>query len=596
MSNSVLNIIIRSISEGGGAQGTGDDLKKAKQRADDFKKALGFATAAVATLGLVAKKAFDFAKEGAGIELLETRFDRLATSIGTTGEALEDDLGDATEGMLSRTDMLRSSVDLMSLGLANSHDEAVRLAAVVSGLDMNLNQLTLTLTNKTTMRFDALGVRVDGFKEKLKALEKQGYSTDEAFKLAFLEQAEDQIERVGNVADTSMGEIKQFEAAWKDYSDTVKLTIASALLPEIKAMNDEHRMREELQEALDEGIITRKQLTKATGNYFWKMMNLNEAYALLIPQEKAVGMSAAETAEHIAGLQWALKGVEEVSPEVIEGFVGVIDEMDRLEDLMSGELGNAFDEFDEKQITLIGRTETLEGEIAELEGLAYLNTRQKQELNDLQTELGEVEAQVIKNKEEHAKATKSILFDMIQQRMAVDGLSAEEQKALSAIAADWGLIDETTKLAYDSFDELFEEIITDGAISATELMAINEWAGEIAGDYDINFNVSVNGSVPSLGGYVDETDPGGYSDEIYDTKYGAASGADFTVPDTPQFAGDGFGPVFFDAGERVIAVPKGQQGPAGGGGSTVVNVYLDGKLIERTVAKGLRKQGYNNRL
>ena len=57
------------------------------------------------------------------------------------------------------------------------------------------------------MRFDALGISVDGFDEKVKALEETGLSASEAFNEAFLQQAEEQIKKVGDVANTSEGHL-----------------------------------------------------------------------------------------------------------------------------------------------------------------------------------------------------------------------------------------------------------------------------------------------------------------------------------------------------------------------------------------------------
>ena len=80
-----------------------------------------------------------------------------------------------------------------------------------------MNQLVLTLTNQTTMRFDALGVSVADFDEKVKALEESGLSAQDAFTEAFLQQAEEQIEKVGSAADTTMGNFMQLEAAVKTF-------------------------------------------------------------------------------------------------------------------------------------------------------------------------------------------------------------------------------------------------------------------------------------------------------------------------------------------------------------------------------------------
>ena len=127
---------------------------------DKLKSMMGTAAAAagaLAAVGLAVKEVYDGIKEGAELEYARTRFDNLASSIGTVSDALLGDLRDATKGMMSDAELVAGAADFMALGLAKSHDEVVRLTSVAGSLGMNMNQLVLTLTNKTTMRFDALG-------------------------------------------------------------------------------------------------------------------------------------------------------------------------------------------------------------------------------------------------------------------------------------------------------------------------------------------------------------------------------------------------------------------------------------------------------
>lgn len=216
------------------AQKAGDTVKKQKVSFTELNSAIQIAGQALQVL----KKGYDFAREGAQIDFLQSKFGNLSASIGTTSDALMGDLREATRGTLSDMELMASVTDLVGLGLANSHDEAVRLAKVSAGLGMNMNQLVLTLTNMTTMRFDALGVRVDGFKDKVKALEEQGYSTDAAFKEAFLQQAEAQLQTVGNAADSTAGEFMILEASIKNAWDALKLMTSDAVGPGIKEFND----------------------------------------------------------------------------------------------------------------------------------------------------------------------------------------------------------------------------------------------------------------------------------------------------------------------------------------------------------------------
>jgi hypothetical protein len=162
-----------------------------------FAITAGVVIGVLTAVGFAAKAAFDFARQGAELEYTAQKFDRLAASIGTTSDALMGDLRAATRGTVSDAQLMASATDFMALGLAKTHAEAVRLAKVAGGLGMNMNQLVLTLTNQTTMRFDALGVSVDGFQAKVDALKAAGMSANDAFKAAFLQQAEEQLARVG---------------------------------------------------------------------------------------------------------------------------------------------------------------------------------------------------------------------------------------------------------------------------------------------------------------------------------------------------------------------------------------------------------------
>jgi hypothetical protein len=171
---------------------------------------------------------YDITREGAAMEFATTRFGNLAESIGTTADVLLVDLRTATRGTISDMELVASASQLMQLGLADNHDEVVRLARVAGALGMNMNQLVLALANKTTMRFDQLGISVVGFDDKVKALEKTGLSAEEAFGEAFLQQAEEAIGITGDVADSTLGSMMQMEAASKNLGDAIKMSLADS--------------------------------------------------------------------------------------------------------------------------------------------------------------------------------------------------------------------------------------------------------------------------------------------------------------------------------------------------------------------------------
>ncbi len=222
-------------------QGVANEGKKAGTGINSSFKAIaggvGVAMGAVGIFGVTLKKAFDLAKEAASLEYTTIKFDRLAESAGTTSKVLLNELREAVKGTRSDMELMGSAGDFMALGLANSREEVVRLTRVAGALNMNMNQLVLTLTNQTTMRFDALGVSVDGFEDKVKALKDAGMDANEAFKEAFLQQAEEQIGKVGDAAETNAGRIARLDATLKNLGDTVKLKLAGPLADASDALN-----------------------------------------------------------------------------------------------------------------------------------------------------------------------------------------------------------------------------------------------------------------------------------------------------------------------------------------------------------------------
>jgi len=189
------------------------------------------------TVVQVGKAVYDFTKQGAQLEFMAGKFDRLSLSIGTTSDVLLDDLRRATQGTRSDMELMASASDFMALGFAKTSDEAVRLSTVAGALNMNMNQLVLTLANQTTMRFDQLGVSVVGFQEKVDALVKSGMSANAAFQEAFLRQAEEQIQKVGNAADSAVGSFMQLEASFTNFSNALKVGTSNAISPAVKELS-----------------------------------------------------------------------------------------------------------------------------------------------------------------------------------------------------------------------------------------------------------------------------------------------------------------------------------------------------------------------
>jgi hypothetical protein len=207
-------------------------------RFTEIKAGIDLVVDAVQTLDMAVDTVMALGKEGAELDYTADKFERLSRSVGKTSDALLGDLRTATKGLVSDSELIGSATDFMSLGLAKTADEAVRLTRIAGALGMDMNQLVLTLTNQTTMRFDALGVSVDGFEEKVNALKASGMSASDAFNEAFLRQAEEQIGRLGDRADNAAASFDRLEVAQKNFEDSQKRLLGSALGPMAGALAD----------------------------------------------------------------------------------------------------------------------------------------------------------------------------------------------------------------------------------------------------------------------------------------------------------------------------------------------------------------------
>ena len=130
---------IKSESEtgGGAVEGFGGKLEGL------MGKAL-IVAGAVAGVAAAIGEVYESAKEAAELDYARDKFDALSEAIGTTSSLLLNDMRDATSGLKSDAELIEGAGQIMALGLADSHEEVLRLATVAGELDMNMNQLVLT--------------------------------------------------------------------------------------------------------------------------------------------------------------------------------------------------------------------------------------------------------------------------------------------------------------------------------------------------------------------------------------------------------------------------------------------------------------------
>lgn len=200
-----------------------------KLSASTIAAGIGVATAAIGAAALATKAAWSELNRGAALIQTRTQFENLAASIGATADVMLGKMREATAGMMSDAQLIASASDIISLGLADTEDQAVRLAAVVGQLGWDMNQVILTFANNSTMRLDALGLSVESVTKRAKELEAAGMSMDKAFDMAVIEAGEAKVGLLGSAAETTAGKIKKLEAAMANAKDAFSVAFAEGL-------------------------------------------------------------------------------------------------------------------------------------------------------------------------------------------------------------------------------------------------------------------------------------------------------------------------------------------------------------------------------
>lgn len=539
-----------------------------------------------------AKKVMDFGREGAQLDYAAGKFDRLAASIGTTSEALLRDLKDATRGTISDMELMAGTGDLLGLGLAKSHDEAVRLSKVVGGLGMNMNQLVLTLTNQTTMRFDALGVSVDGFEEKVNQLKAAGMSASDAFKEAFLQQAEGQLAKIGSAADTDAGKFARLDATIKNLGDSFKRKLAPAMAEVAENLTDfldgGERVRKIFADSEDAALKTAKSYeeykqqmldaAKAQGLWVDEHGQLRRGQLQVVDSTYLVGKGLFELTQIVHNSKEPWQEFAQAETDAADAADDLKARFDGLQTLLAGPVGNEYDDFIDRQRDLRDRMGEVQGKIDELNGKEWLTDAQEQELTDLKGELDELKTKYGENADAHEEANKRILYDLVMQRAALT-LTGEELYNFQLTAMEqFGLIDGHTRVWMDSVDKVFDRI-DDGKGTIDDVGAA---LAALPKSTDIFVNVKVTETYTErlqgqADAYAQQVIGGLGSSGNYrgGAQEGFATGvSNFVVP--PGYPNDSF-MVGLTSGEVVNVDPAGG-GTVGRGGVIIEEVHIHNEM------------------
>lgn len=446
---------------------------------------------------LAFKKSFEnileIGERGANIQYLTERFDRLSESIGSTSEIMMGRLHEATKGLIADSDLIDKAGQIMALGLTKTADQTVRLVKVAAGLGMDMNQLVLTLTNQTTMRFDQLGVKVDGFRERVDELKKAGMNANDAFKEAFLRQAEEQLSIVGEKSDTAIGSFVRFQAAVKNLGDEISMSLTPMITRAVETMTLLLQWNDRISFAYAEHELVMRDTASSYDEYWREMVRAgleskkfdhiqrDMARALLAgtltaeQAEVAIRALAMQNGFYTRGawegaeagadmaekLREVASAAEDAAPPLSD-YTGLLDE---LKAAINGAILKEFESYTKKITEIRDKTDEARDKLAEL--------LDQQPTPDTQSEIEKVRGEIQKlgedartAAEEHRQAMASIVWDFQYTKAMADGTITQiEYDALYGFADAMGILDTATLDAKYALDQM------NAAIAANETNA-----------------------------------------------------------------------------------------------------------------------------
>lgn len=466
----------------------GDESKKTAKKSVDFDKALRGIAAVAGTVTaalFAAKKAFDFAEEGAQLLRIEQAGENLASSFGTSMDKIVEAVDRAAKGTVARSDIILASNKAMTLGVASSAEQmaqlmeiaAVRAKAMGLTTTQAFSDIVTGIGRMSPMILDNLGILTGGeatFKAYAESIGKAADElTDAEKKQALFEkvlkETQPQLDAAADQADDLATSYEQLKVHITNAADEAKTSWAGIFTPVLIEINKELNKAEQLTADLDTMNlrITRDygDLVKVVDKYGQvsavttdQLHELAEAERdkldqdlelLKIAQDK---INAGEE-EGITLDQLIEKNKELVEEQEKLAQVEIDQSIKRLKDLIGEDLTGDFEEF----TTKVGE---LTSEIETLEAIGDPTEAQRQGLIDTNKELDKT----IKKWREH---TKQIVFNIAEQALAQDGFTKDEAKALAKTAETLGLVDA-------GFEALTEKIWEDaealesGAVSSDD--------------------------------------------------------------------------------------------------------------------------------
>ena len=452
--------------------------------ASNFAASMTIVTGAIAVAGEAFQKAFEYGEIAAGNERLRQSGELLAQSYGESMDTIVEKVKAASMGTVSELDIIRSSNKAMMLGVTGDADKlaelmeiaAFRARAMGISTQQAFDDIARGIGRSSPLILDNLGIVIDSKNTYKEYAESIGKTANELTKQEktqallnkVLEEGNAQIEAAGGLVLDNAGRYEKWNAELantKEYliEDTLQMSrladMGADLLKSIREITGEQGLFEfffknatgvnALAVALDfmnsrvkSGKEEQEAAVDAANAHGKALEDLGETSADVAQQQEELEKAITNANKTM------LSTVERIASEnenYAESYNRITEELaksaqDRADKLQ--EIDTKY--YEDRQALLENSLLTDEERNMRLAELETAHAEKYAEINEQFNESDEKRKEkLVELEEEHTRASNQIIYNLLEQKLAQDGLSNAELEFLLQKGEAWGLYSST---------------------------------------------------------------------------------------------------------------------------------------------------------
>lgn len=219
--------------------GVGDAAEKQKNNSPEqitawqqYKNAIDTVSGAIGTVNMAMDmlgQGLELVDLGENVHAVRLAFEALQGGVQPAADTMQA-LREATSGVISDVDLMSATNRLQSMGLGETADDFAELIGMAQQLGsvmspgataaQNIDNFTLLLANQSVRRLDSFGISADAVKQRIDELKDAGYSAQDAFNMAVMEQGRIALERLGDAATAGATNVDRLSTRWQNFWNT----------------------------------------------------------------------------------------------------------------------------------------------------------------------------------------------------------------------------------------------------------------------------------------------------------------------------------------------------------------------------------------